>query len=174
MTSPPSAARIRGVATGLLTAALTVAAHGVGGGAVLSGAATVQMAVVAATIGALAAALTNAGQARVLLVLLAAGQLLGHVLLAASGHDHAGASASPPVAMLAAHLLAIAAGAILIAAGDRLCRAVSRAVRVVLRSAYPPVVMADAAPRRADQPLRSALLIAASVSHRGPPVGFAR
>jgi hypothetical protein len=175
MTSPAPAARIRGVATGLLTAALAVAAHGVGGGPFLSGAATVQLAVVAATIGALAATLPNAGQTRVLLGLLAAGQLLGHVLLGASGHEHSGAGASPPAVMLAAHVLAIATGAVLIAAGDRLWRAVSRAVRVVLRCVRPPVVvMTGAVPRRADQPLRSALLIAASVSHRGPPVGFVR
>jgi hypothetical protein len=167
------AARIRGVATGLLTAALAVAAHTVGGGAPPTGAAAVQLAVLAATVGALAAILTRATQARVLVGLLAAGQLLGHLMLGAVGHHHTVSAAPPAAAMLAAHLAAITVGAGLIAAGDRLWRAVSRAVRAVVRVVCPPVgVVAVVAARRADQPLRSALLLAASVSHRGPPVGF--
>ncbi len=47
--------RLRGTAAGLLTAALAVAAHGVGSGAPPTGAATAQLAVLAATVGALAA-----------------------------------------------------------------------------------------------------------------------
>jgi hypothetical protein len=168
------AARIRGVATGLLTAALAVAAHAVGGGAPPSGAATVQLAVLAATVGALAAALNRATEARVLAGLLAAGQLLGHLMLGAIGHHHTVSAAPPAAAMLAAHLTAIAVAAGLIAAGDRLWRAVSRSVRAVVRIVCPPVAaVVVVAARRADQPLRSALLLAASVSHRGPPVGFA-
>ena len=64
-------------------------------------------------------------------------------------------------------------GAILIAADDRLCRTVSRVVEVAVprrRAAdtgQAVVVTADA-----DHPLRSALLLAASVSHRGPPVSL--
>ena len=134
-----------------------------------------QLAVLAATVGALAATLASAAEARVLVGLLAAGQVLGHVMLSAVAHHHTVTAAPPPAAMLAAHLVAIAIGAVLIAAGDRLCRAVSRAVRTVARINCLPVVLAPvAAARRADQPLRSALLLAASVSHRGPPVGFAR
>jgi hypothetical protein len=72
--------------------------------------------------------------------------------------------------MLAAHLVAIAVGALLIASGERLCRALLRVVRAVVRVVHavfaPPAVRA----RHVDQPLRSALLLAASVSHRGPPV----
>jgi hypothetical protein len=73
--------------------------------------------------------------------------------------------------MLAAHLMAIGAGALLIAASDRLCRAVCHAVRAAVRIVATPVDVAPAVPvGEADQPLRSALLLAASVSHRGPPV----
>ena len=61
------------------------------------------------------------------------------------------------------------------AAGYRLCRAVSRAVEVAVRAVVAPIpgrpVVATAG---ADQPLRSALLLSASVSHRGPPVSCAR
>ncbi|MGX9789034.1 hypothetical protein [Mycobacterium sp. MMS18-G62] len=172
---PNPAARLRGSAAGLLTAALAIAAHGAGGGAVPTGAATAQLAVLAVAIGALAATITRGADARVLLGLLAAGQLLGHVMLETAGHAHTSVGAPPAAAMLAAHLTAIAVGALLIAAGDRLCRAVSRAVRAAVRSVYlpssgPTVVALGGA----DQPLRSALLLAASVSHRGPPVSLAR
>jgi hypothetical protein len=172
---PNPAARLRGSAAGLLTATLAVAAHGIGGGAVPTGAATAQLAVLAAAIGALAATIARAADARMLLGLLAAGQLLGHVMLEAAGHAHTSSTAPPAAVMLAAHLTAIAAGAVLIAAGDRLCRAVSRAVRAAVRSiCMPPAAPAVVATRGADQPLRSALLLAASVSHRGPPVSPAR
>jgi hypothetical protein len=172
---PNPAARLRGTATGLLTAALAVAAHGVGGAAPPTGAATAQLAVLAATVGALAGTIRQATDTRVLLGLLAAGQLVGHLLLSVVGHRHAPISAPPGAAMLTAHLVAIATGAALIAAVDRLCRAVSRAVRAVVRIVCPSVAAAPfAATISADQPLRSALLLAASVSHRGPPVSLAR
>ncbi|HKP42355.1 hypothetical protein [Mycobacterium sp.] len=171
---PNPAARLRGSAAGLLTAALAVAAHGIGGGAVPTGAASAQLVVLAAAIGALAATIARAADARVLLCLLAAGQLLGHVMLDAAGHAHTPSAAPPAAVMLAAHLTAIAAGAVLIAAGDRLCRAVSRAVQAAVRSiCVPPAAPTVVAMRGADQPLRSALLLAASVSHRGPPVSLA-
>lgn len=172
---PNPAGRLRGTATGLLTAALAVAAHGVGSGAPPTGAATAQLAVLAATVGTLAGTIRHATDTRVLLGLLAAGQLLGHLLLSAVGHSHAPAAAPPGAAMLAAHLVAVAAGAVLIAAVDRLCRAVARAVRAVVRIVCPPVPDAPvSATGAADQPLRSALLLAASVSQRGPPVSLAR
>ena len=174
MSSPNPVARLRGLAAGLLTAALSVAAHGVGGGAPPTGAAIAQLAVLAATVGALAATMIRAADARALLGLLAAGQLFGHTLLSAAGHDHMSSTAPPAAAMLAAHLLAIAAGALLIAAGDRLSRAVSRAVRAVVRRVCPVFATPVVAARRVDQPLRSVLQLAASVSHRGPPVSLAR
>jgi hypothetical protein len=171
---PNPAARLRGTAAGLLTAALAVAAHGVGSGAPPSGAATAQLAVLAATVGALAGTIRHATDARVLLGLLATGQLLGHLLLGAIGHSHAPNTAPPAAVMLGAHVVAIAAGAVLIAAVDRLCRAVSRAVQAAVRIVCAPVSPAPVvATHAADQPLRSALLLAASVSHRGPPVSFA-
>jgi hypothetical protein len=164
-------ARLRGIAAGLLTAALAVAAHSVGSGAPPTGAVVAQLAVLAATIGALATTIGRAADARVLLGLLAAGQLCGHVILSAVGHSHTATSAPPVAVMLAAHVVAVGAGALLIAASDRLCRTVSRAVRAAVRivaepvAVTPVVVIGDA-----DQPLRSALLLAASMSHRGPPV----
>jgi len=165
------AARLRGTAAGLLTAALAVAAHAAGGGAPSTGAVVVQLAVLAATVGALAATIARAAHARVLLGLLTAGQLCGHIILSAVGHSHASTTAPPAVVMLAAHVIAIGAGGLLIAASDRLCRAVSRAVRAAVRIVAAPVAVAPVVViSGADQPLRSALLPAASMSHRGPPV----
>lgn len=171
MASVDRAARLRGTATGLLTAALAVAAHSVGSGAAPSGAAAAQLAVLAATVGALAATIARAADARVLLGLLAAGQLCGHVILSAVGHTHAQTAAPAVGVMVAAHAIAIGTGALLIAASDRLCRAVSRAVRAAVRIVAAPIAAAPVvAIGEPHQPLRSALLLAASVSHRGPPV----
>ncbi|BBW99800.1 hypothetical protein BST36_26605 [Mycolicibacterium moriokaense] len=169
-----SVARVRGVATGLLTAALALAAHGAGGGALPTGAATALLAILAATAGAVATSIPRAGTPRILLLLLAIGQLLGHLLLSVVGHHHTGAAAPPAAMMLAAHVVAIVTGAVLIGVGEHLWRALSRAVRTVVRIVCAVAVRAITVARRADQPLRAALLLAASVSHRGPPVSLAR
>jgi hypothetical protein len=169
-----AAARLRGTAVGLLTAALAVAAHGAAGSDAPTGGAVVLLAVFAATVGGLAATIARAADVRVLVALLAAGQLVGHAMLGVAGHSHGGA-ASPAPALLVGHALAVGAGAILIAAGDRLCRAVSRAVGAAVRAVAAPIPGRPAVVAAGtDQPLHSALLIAASVSHRGPPVGCAR
>ena len=171
MSTANPTALLRGTAAGLLTAALAVAAHAVGSGVPPTGAVTAQLAVLAATVGALAATIARAADARVLLGLLAAGQVCGHVMLSAVGHSHATTAAPPAAVMLAAHVVAIGVGALLIAACDRLCRAVSRAVRAAVRIVVAPVAGAPVVLiGESDQPLRSALLLAASVSHRGPPV----
>lgn len=175
MTSQPSttAARLRGIAAGLLTAALGVAAHGAADGAAPAGSTVVLLVVLAATIGGLAATSCKTADVPVLLGLLAGGQLLGHLMLGAAGHSH-GAPTSPAPAMLIAHVLAVVAGAFLIAAGDRLCGVVSRVLEVATRSVARPIPTTLVFVADADQPLRSALLLAASVSHRGPPVSRAR
>jgi hypothetical protein len=164
------AARLRGTAAGLLTATLAVAAHSVGSGAPATGAVVIQLAVLAATVGALAATIARTSDARILLGLLTAGQACGHLILSAVEHSHPAAT-TPASAMLAAHVVAVGAGALLIAASDHFCRAVSRAVRAAARIVAAPVAVAPAVlVGEAEQPLRSALLLAASVSHRGPPV----
>lgn len=168
-----TAARLRGSAAGLLTAALAVAAHGAADAAVPSGTAVVLLAVLSATVGGLAATVSRAADARTLVGLLAAGQLVAHVMLAAAGHNH-GPTATPTSAMLVAHALAVLTGAILIAAGDRLCRAVSRVLEVTVRAVVPPVPPRPVAVATSYHPLRSALLLAASVSHRGPPASALR
>ena len=90
-----------------------------------------------------------------------------------AGHSH-GTVAAPGSAMLTAHALAVLTGAVLIATGDRLCRAMSRVLEVAVRTVVPPVPTKPFVVACADHPKRSVLLLAASVSHRGPPVSLAR
>lgn len=164
-----AAARLRGLGTASVTATLAVSAHAAAGGGLPSGAAVAEIVVLAAALGAVA---FTAPAGRVaLLALLAAGQLLGHLLLDAADHSHSMAMGTPATAMLAAHVAAVAIGALLITVGERLCAAVSRVVRraVSMPRQLPTAATAQVA-HVADQPMRSALLLAASMSHRGPPV----
>ncbi len=161
-------------AAGLLTAALALAAHSAGGGALPSGPAGIELLLVAATVGVTAAVLPRAGEVATMLVLLGAGQLVGHGVLAAAGHLHSAAGAGPARIMAAAHGAAIVVGALLISAGDRLCRTVSRVLRRTLRPGRPPVLIACvAAAGRTDQPLHVTYPLISSWSYRGPPAGTA-
>jgi hypothetical protein len=173
--SASPAASLRGLAAGALTVALSVPAHAVAGGATPSGATSAQLVLLAMVIGALAATLGGGDRFRVQLALMAAGQLLGHLLLGTVGHHHGDAATPSAAVMVAAHVAAITVGAALIAAAGYLCTAVSRVVRAS-DSPPPAPVIAGPAPvfGLADQPLRSALLLAASISHRGPPVSAVR
>jgi hypothetical protein len=165
---------LRGLATGSLTAALATTAHAAAGGGTPSGATAAQLVLLAVVIGALSATISCADRFRVQLVLMAAGQVLGHLLLGTVGHHHANAGPSAAT-MIAAHLVAVACGAALIVAAGHLCAAISRVVRTVVAPTPTPVTSArPAALLQADQPLRSALQLAASMSHRGPPVGAVR
>jgi hypothetical protein len=173
--SASPAIHLRGLATGSLTVALATTAHAAAGGGTPSGATAAQLVLLAVVIGALSATIGAADRFRVQLVLMAAGQLLGHLLLGTVGHHHANAAGPSAAAMVAAHLGAVTCGAALIAAAGYLCAAISRVVRAAVAPAQVPVTTAPlAALGDADQPLRSALLLAASMSHRGPPVGAVR
>ncbi|WP_102144913.1 hypothetical protein [Mycobacterium hubeiense] len=166
------AALLRGTATGCLTAALAIAAHGLASGAAPTGAVAAQLGLLAATIGALASTIRRAADPRVLIGLLSAGQLLGHLLLDAVGHAHT--SSAPPPLMLAAHVTAVVLGALMIAACERLCSAMSQTVRAVVSAECPAAPAVKTVTVCAnDQPLHSALMLSASISHRGPPVGCA-
>ncbi|KWX21218.1 hypothetical protein AFM11_26560 [Mycolicibacterium wolinskyi] len=166
------AAPLRGTAVGMLTAALAVAAHGTAGGVLPDGAITAQLAVLAVTLGAVAATVRAADRAAVLWALLGSGQLLAHALLATADHAHAPNPMASGATMLVAHVLAVTVGAALIAGGARFCAAMSRAVRAVAASGGRlPAAATSVLVGSTDQPLHSALFLAASVSHRGPPVG---
>jgi hypothetical protein len=175
VTSDPTlVTRWRGGATAALTATLAVAAHAAAGGSTPAGAGAALVGVMAITLGALATAVRGAASWRGLLMLLACGQVFGHVLLASAGHQHAATAGHDQAAMIVAHVVAVVVGAALIAAAGRLGAALSHAVRSAIAPQRVPVV---SSPARAfdggDQPLHSSLQLAASVSHRGPPVRFA-
>jgi hypothetical protein len=169
MRRPDPSARWRAASAALLTVALAVGAHALADGPP-SGAGVVLAALLAGTLGALSASTQRARGAPGLIALLAVGQILGHLVLAAS-HSHGAVAGEPTPLMVGAHAAAVAVGALLIAAGDRLCRALSTAVRALTApSSWPPeAVVVETT--TSDQPLQSMLLLAASVSHRGPPVG---
>ncbi len=155
---------------GLLTAALTLAAHSVGGGAPPVGAGAIQLLIVAAVVGGLAAFTSQACAAGVMAALLAAGQLVGHGVLTVHSDHHSATVAAPTWAMVAAHVGATLLGASLISAGDHLCRALSRVLGgAAPHGAYPAIASTSVAGPSADQPMRAALLLASSMSHRGPP-----
>ena len=171
---PTLTARWRGIATAALTVALAVAAHGAAGGPTPSGAGAAVVGVMAITLGALATAIPQAASWPGLLVLLASGQLFGHVLLGSAGHQHSAMPGHHAAVMTAAHMVAVIVGAALIAAAGRLGAALSRAVRAAIAPQRVPVGCAPApAFAGGDQPLHSSLQLAASVSHRGPPVRLA-
>jgi hypothetical protein len=158
-----------------LTAALAVAAHSTAGGGLPSSATVALLALLAVTLGALVATTAENANFKSLVAVLAVGQLLAHAVLGAAGHSHLPAATAPAGLMLAAHVVAIAVGAALIAAGGRLCAAVSRTLLAATpRTTRPVEVVSATVVGSADQPLQSTLSLAASVSHRGPPVGFAR
>jgi hypothetical protein len=167
-------ARWRGAATAALTAALSVAAHAAAGGSLPTGAGGALVGVIAITLGALATTMRGAPSRPVLLALLASGQLLGHILLSSAGHQHSTMAGHGTTAMTIAHVAAVFAGAALIAAAGRLGAALSHAVRAAIAPQRMPVATVPApAFHGGDQPLRSSLQLAASVSHRGPPVRLA-
>ena len=160
---------LRGAAAGLLTAALALAAHAMGGGIALpSGPTGIQLLLIALTVGGTAALVPRTGDARVLAVLLGAGQLAGHGILALGPHAHTVGAPRPAMAM--AHLAAVLLGAALIGLGDRLCRLLTRTARRVSARVVAPVPAAAAVrvPVTDCPPICARLL--PSLSHRGPPV----
>ena len=167
MAGSGSAARWRGAWTALVTAALAIAAHAQGHGP-LSGAGVTLVIVIAGTVGAMSASTQVWRGAPGLTALLAAGQLVGHLVLATSEHSHAG---GPAPAMVIAHAVAVLVGAVLIAAGDRLCRTMSSTVRALTAAPSVPAEPLVVEVSTSDQPLPSMLRLVVSLSRRGPPVG---
>jgi hypothetical protein len=155
----------------VLTVALSVAAHGLADGVAPPSAAVVLLILLAATIGGLAAGRAHGFVG--LLGLLASGQIVGHIVLAAAGHSQ-GLVDRPTSTMVAAHAAAVVIGGMLIAAGDRLWRALSSVVRTPPVPRSRPHQPGTINSKSSDQPLQWMLLLVASLSHRGPPVGVLR
>jgi hypothetical protein len=173
-----SASRFRGLMVAAFTALLAVTAHGMASGRFPTGGTAALLVVLAAGMGAMVSASERTVGPRALLGVLALGQLGGHLVLSSGGHHVPAAGPAvliPAPVMLLAHAAAVALGAILVAACERLCAALSSAIRGCGRIAQPQsTAMPAFAVRRSDHPQRRDLLIAASISHRGPPAGVAR
>ncbi|CAN5401856.1 hypothetical protein BH10ACT9_BH10ACT9_23300 [soil metagenome] len=163
-----SPAAFRALTTSAFTGALAVAAHAVAGGGWPTGGAAVLLASVAAVVGLIASADRAAGTPN-LVALLAAGQLAGHLSLAIAGHLHDETSGLPTTLMLLTHAVAVLVGAALVSGCERLGSALSRVVRRCVRLACTPSDGRATAVRLDGHPWQHVLLIAASISHRGPP-----
>jgi hypothetical protein len=167
---------LRGGLVGAGSVLVATAAHAFGGGGVPQGGALVTAALACAIIGALAGEVSGRNRRLCLVAVVAAlcvGQVLSHVIFAATGHHHAGMAMTP--SMAGAHAgAAVALGAVICAAEylyvvgatvlswlrlfatavtRPLCRPVPRTrSRVVVTSTFPP----------------------AALGMRAPPVAFAR
>lgn len=162
-------AAFRGLTTTAFTGALAVAAHAVAGGGWPTGGAAVLLAATASVVGLIAMA-DRVAATSVLLALLAGGQVAAHLSLAAASHTHDENSGVPTALMFCTHAVAVFVGAMLTSAAERVCRALCRAARRCLTVARTPVrTRTLAAITTDDQPLQHVLLLAASISHRGPP-----
>jgi hypothetical protein len=165
---PDARARLRGAFVGAASGALSIAAHGVGGGVMVpSEPALVLLVVVSAALGVLTAAL---GDRVPTTVVLALGQVVGHtVLTAASGHHH-GSSLTP--SMLAAHACATVLCALLIRGavlGHSRAVAVLRRILPVLCLVLPvqDLPRTGSTDYRPNVVLR--LLVSSGTGTRGPP-----
>lgn len=161
-------ARVRGGFVGALCGAGTLAAHGIAGGTIPGGAAVVVLVLACAAVGLIARMRCRQTVAR-LALLLAAGQATGHLLLAASCHDHGAAISAR---MVAAHGVASLVGALLVAAAERLARLVGSAPGWIARLLTGPGVTADvvAIPSIVFRtPLTVRLHAAGPATRRGPP-----
>ncbi|MGW0040810.1 hypothetical protein [Rhodococcus sp. NPDC003348] len=165
------AATLRGGAVGALTAALSVAGHGLGGGGYPTSAALTLLVLCCAGAGAVAAGLatTTRGNRATLVATLIGGQLVGHLTLSTTlTHQHSDVGARG-MSMLAAHAAATAVCTALILAAERLYGPITRALRVVLRG---PAGAPRPHPRRAVPTAPETLphrFLDHVVSRRGPP-----
>ncbi|EME23345.1 hypothetical protein G419_02595 [Rhodococcus triatomae BKS 15-14] len=163
---------MRGGFVGSLSGALTVAAHGIGGGMAPSQSSVVLLVLACSAVGALVSA-TRARRHDLLFLVgaLAAGQALGHATLSVGAGAHHGLQLGP--AMLAAHAVAAVVTAVLVRAGGRGCQLAVASLRSILPTPFAPVP-APALPARpvpaARRQLRRWLLVGARLGTRGPPI----
>ncbi|MCM6775349.1 hypothetical protein NDR87_16275 [Nocardia sp. CDC159] len=126
--SADSAARLRGASVGTASGAVSIAAHALGGGAVAVGSASIALLVAACATTGVVVAAVRGGLVR-LMLLLAGGQAIGHVMLGMAGAHRHGVGVGS--LMLGAHLVAIPVAALLIRGAEVALGRVSARVRQV-------------------------------------------
>ncbi|MCA1006517.1 hypothetical protein LCL87_12355 [Rhodococcus hoagii] len=136
-----AAAQLRGTVVGALSGAISVAAHGFGGGSAFPGDEAIVLLVAASAVvgAAVASVRTRRGPLVLLALMLAAGQGIGHFTLTlASEHAH-GLQLTPQ--MLGAHAAATVVGVALIRAAERsLLSVIGSVLRVVVAVLSAPPV----------------------------------
>ncbi|RVW11309.1 hypothetical protein EGT67_02450 [Prescottella agglutinans] len=166
-------AHMRGMFVGSLSGAISIAAHGLGGGtAVPSEESIVLLVAASAVVGAAVASVRSRCNPLVLLAaVLAAGQGIGHFTLTlASDHGH---GLNLPPQMIAAHAAATAVGAVLVRAAEAaLLGVIASVVRVVVAVLSTPPVpdvrrWTPTVVRRVDP--TSSRIARAAGGTRGPP-----
>lgn len=172
MSTLTSRARVlRGALVGVCSVVLTLAAHSVGGGGLPGGGAFALVLVLCAGMGVASSALEVSGRLAPLvasMAALAAGQLMGHLTLAAGAHHGV---ASVGVRMLAAHAVATVVLGLLIALAEYLF-VVGESVLGWLRliSVLRTRVLGTVVPRYANPVVVESVLLRAGLGMRAPPV----
>jgi hypothetical protein len=167
MSAAPAPRHLRGCFVGAVTGALTIAAHGLGGGGYPDSTAAALLLVVAAAVGVCATSVRTAGPTAIL-ALLGLGQLGGHLTLAGlTGHQH-GPSAIGPLQMAGAHCVAALLCGALIVVAERLHTFSSAVARVVTVPLAVPLHTWRTT-IFAGSPTFVGSVAASSISRRGPP-----
>nr|WP_296763606.1 hypothetical protein [Rhodococcus sp. (in: high G+C Gram-positive bacteria)] len=165
---PDGRARMRGASVGAASGALSIAAHGVGGGAMMpSESALVLLIVVSAAVGG---AVTVLGDRVPVIAVLVVGQVVGHAVLAIASEHHHGLSPTPT--MLAAHAVATVVCALLVRGavlGYEHALSVLRRILPVLPLVLP--VLDNGGPRKTEYRSTVVLrvLVLSGNATRGPP-----
>ncbi|MFD6062462.1 hypothetical protein [Rhodococcus wratislaviensis] len=171
LVDPRSLARIRGACVGAVSAVVSVAAHGLAGGAAPSESALSLLIVVCAAVGVLVASAPGATSGPVMLAaVLTLGQVIGHSTLWLTA-EHAHAQAWTPQ-MLAAHAASVGVAAGVIRGAERAYRrAVSALARMlpVFFTATPPHVSPVHTTGRGPAPILD-VLRAGGTGTRAPPI----
>ncbi|MEU8897399.1 hypothetical protein [Nocardia sp. NPDC048505] len=165
------AARLRGALVGSASGAVSIAAHALGGGMVSPGDSSIVLLLGAcAVVGVVVGALRERTGFAELVLLLAAGQAIGHTALTLAPCHQPGSHADGP--MLLAHVLAIPLGALLIRAAEAgLARAASSVRCVVHALRTRPTAHRAATSIAVDPAIRVArrFLLSSGPGTRGPP-----
>jgi hypothetical protein len=143
--------------------AVSVAAHALAGGTAPGQGIVVLLAAVA-----LAAGVLTAGTRLPVPLALAAGQVIGHLVLALEeGHLH-----MPGPGMFLAHVAAVAVAALLVRGAESGCRVALAALRRIVPDLYSaqPVRLAGANPPAYRPRIRHSVLVLGGSGTRGPPV----
>ncbi|GAB2697178.1 hypothetical protein GCM10027089_18620 [Nocardia thraciensis] len=160
---------MRGASVGAASGGVSIAAHALGGGTIALGSTALALLVTACTLTGVLVAAAGTGLPR-LMLMLAAGQAIGHAALSMSPeHCHPAMFNS---AMVTAHLVAIPVGALLVRGAEialgRVLSSVRRAV-IALAGTVPAPPWSPPVPRRSPVAAARRLLVGSGIGRRGPP-----